>query len=71
MLDEGDLDEADRSPVSKLLEEVASEGADFDVEREQKVWGRIRDLWPPITERARTIAGPLITAEAKQKLGPP
>lgn len=69
LLDESDLDEADRLRVRKLLDEVAGEGEDFDVDREKKVWGRIRTLWPGVSEKAWSIAGPLITAEAKRQMG--
>jgi hypothetical protein len=69
LLDKADLDEADRLRVQKLLAEVASDGEDFDVDREKKVWGRIKTLWPGVSEKAWSIAGPLITAEAKRQMG--
>ncbi len=69
LLDGAELEEAARLRVQKLLEEVASEGEDFDVDREKKVWGRIKALWPGVSDKAWSIAGPLITAEAKRQMG--
>jgi hypothetical protein len=69
LLEESDLDEANRLRVRKLLAEVANEGEDFDVDREKKVWSRIRALWPGVSDKAWSIAGPLITAEAKRQMG--
>jgi hypothetical protein len=48
MLEEVDIEEADRLRVCKLLGEVASVGEGFDVVHEQKVWGGIGDLWPAL-----------------------
>lgn len=71
MLDEDGIDEPTRLRVSKLLSELSSEGVDIDVEGEKRIWGRIKELWPAVAEKAWTIAGPLITAEAKRQMGLP
>lgn len=71
MLDDDDLDEPTRLRVTKLLEQVAADGEDFDLDSEKKVWGRIKDLWPALLGKAWTVAAPLITAEAKQHMGLP
>lgn len=71
MLEDEDLDEATRLRITTLLGEIGRDGATFEPETEQRIWGRVKDLWPGLTEKAWTIAGPLITAEAKRKLGLP
>jgi hypothetical protein len=71
LLDEAELDEPTRLRVTKLLQEVAATGDSLGVDDEKKIWGRIKELWPGVAEKAWTVAGPLITAETKRQLGLP
>jgi hypothetical protein len=71
MLDEEELDEADRLRIIGVLNDIAERGESFDKNEEQKAWGRVKELWPSLGEKAWTIAAPLITAEVKRKLGLP